>query len=642
MEEADAKIALAERQAMASANAGIACCDGMVDRTLAATWKSVDDASNQAERQRQALQRQQKYEVNALANAGEDHRRKVVDLSANKKRILDEMRVVRNKMQEKVVAASARASHNAGIANRALALAGQSALTARGEAERWQARAQDVESRFAAAAARDPLAKFEEATKARVTEGEARFSEREQFGQRLVQEAALQSEQARQCDEDHCLTQEHHARRAARIKMQRAEAARQDASDKVRSAAGKSSKEQLACISDIKKSAAAAGAKVMQANQDLWERRTACEAVLDNGQLCAAQANKIAHTLKVQQVDEVGIEISRLEAKLEFASAQAQTKVSHFEFETELAAQRNEAWEDRCETSKASAQERVGSEEELVESRLVQAKISLAKLQAQSAAYLRNLHEQRDEAKREDAAKVDAATARLEELVRFCEETLQTSEKYCKEALRNTESHAKAKKEQLEQKVSTMDDLAKQRVAMMQRQSKQRREQAEAQLADFLAYVEEMRSQCADRVRVEAATSEEKVDLARQRFNDAVALAERRQAEAEARRDAARAAHAAVMGRCIGSAMEARRRGLNNIAQVIEPEPPKRYPGWDTIAEAPVEAEAKTTFASGDEVTSGATCDKDVGLMGTGLTAASTTAPEDFMASLATSNEVVP
>jgi len=56
-----------------------------------------------------------------------------------------------------------------------------------------------------------------------------------------------------------------------------------------------------------------------------------------------------------------------------------------------------------------------------------------------------------------------------------------------------------------------MDDLAKQRVAMMQRQSKQRREQAEAQLADFLAYVEEMRSQCAERVRVEAATSEEKV-----------------------------------------------------------------------------------------------------------------------------------
>lgn len=265
----------------------------------------------------------------------------------------------------------------------------------------------------------------------------------------------------------------------------------------------------------------------------------------------------------------------------------------------------------------------------------------MAKLQAQCATYLRNLQQLWDEAKKEDAMKVDMATSRAEELTRQCEEVLRNCEQYCETTLRKTENHAQLKKSQLEEKVAAMDDLAKQRVAMMQRQSKERRQKAEVQLAEFLAHVEEVRTQCAERVRTEAVTADEKVEMARQRFDSEVALAERRQAEAEARRDAARASHAAVMARCIGSAMEARRRGLNNIAEIIEPEPPRRYPGYNACMVAAAEALANAgveALPSDDVAPLADTTAKD-GLLNTGFTGASTAPPNDtLMASIATSN----
>merc|ERR1719231_2172598 len=133
---------------------------------------------------------------------------------------------------------------------------------------------------------------------------------------------------------------------------------------------------------------------------------------------------------------------------------------------------------------------------------------------------------------------------------------------------------------------------------MMARQAKERREKSEAQLAAFLVHVEDVRKQCAERVQVEAVQAEEKVEMARQRIAAEVALAEQRQAEAEARRDVARAGHVAAMARCIGSAMEARRRGLNNIADTIEPEPPKRYPAWDQSTDVPAQAAAAAARAA--------------------------------------------
>jgi hypothetical protein len=628
-------------------NAGVVCSDGMVDRTLAAQWASVDAAFEEAEKRRQALEKERNRELTTLVKAAEGRRQEVADATAAKKRILDEMRVVRNKMEDKVVSARGLGNRNMGGADRALARAGKNALTARGDSERWQARAKDVEITFAGRAAReaDVASKTKEAIQNSTADFEADLEARLQLGQRLVGETREINEQLSQRHQDHCLTQETHAQQSAALNMQGADGARQDAVTKVQTAVAKSSKEQMAYINDIQRSRQVAAAKVAKAQQDFLEQRRECEATLDRERTCAAQARKIAMTLKMQQQEETDAEISKLQAKLDFTTAQAQLKVANFASEAEVSTSRNEAWDARIGKSQASAQVRAATEEESAAGRVNQAKISLAKLQERCAAYLRNLQDLWQEAKKEDAMKVDAATARTEEITRLCEETLRSCEKYCSESLRNTENHAQSKKVQLEDKVAEMDDLAKQRVAMMQRQSKERRKRAETQLADFLAHVEQVQTQCAERVRTEEATADEKVEMARQRFESEVELAERRQREAEARRDAARASHAAVMARCIGSSMEARRRGLNNIAEVIEPEPPKRYPGWDAPAKEPaaLEAGAESMLASSFTMSSAvedlggsnAVAGKD-GFANTGLTGASTAAPDDLMDSMAT------
>jgi len=641
-QDPDAAVLRAELKATASSRSGVMCSEGMVDRALGEQWASVDDSCIKAEKQRQALQQGRAKEVNALAKAKEGHRLQVGEVCVAKRRILDEMRAVRITQEDKVMSARGRCNHNMGVANRALARAGKNALTARGESERWQARAQHVEASFSDAKAREAevLATMQEASRARASEADELSANRMQLGERLVSETSRFSEQVQHRIEERCRTQELHAHRAAQLKVQGAEGARQDAAVKVRSAVAKSSKEQMGCIGEIQRSREVASSRVAQARQDFLDSRMECEAVIEQERICAAQARKIALTRVAQQESDRDVEVLKLEAKFAFAKDQAQTTVANFEFEREAAAQRNQAWAGSNEANRVSAKARISCEDESAISRVNKAKVSLARLQAQCAAYIRNLLDHWEESKKEDAAKVEAASARLEELVRLCEQTLQDSDVYCGESLKVVESRAQAKTVQLEEKVEVMNSLAKERVAMMLRQSKERREKAEAQLAGFLAHVEDVRTQCDERVLVEAEAADEKVMMARERFAAEVALAERRQLEAEARRDVARVSHAAVMARCIGSAMEARRRGVNNIADTIEPEPPKRYPSSDAVAELPNEGgitEDVVAFENGEPRPF--TAESKDGLMGTGITAASTALPDDLAASLATANE---
>ena len=83
--------------------------------------------------------------------------------------------------------------------------------------------------------------------------------------------------------------------------------------------------------------------------------------------------------------------------------------------------------------------------------------------------------------------------------------------------------------------------------------------------------------------------------------------------------------------------MEARRRGVNNIADTIEPEPPKKYPESGAVAEVPMEGgiiEHVVAFENGEPRPF--TAESKDGLMGTGITAASTALPDDLATSLAT------
>jgi hypothetical protein len=649
MEDPNAALAAAESQAMASARAGLTCSSGMVDRGIAAQWASVDEASTVAEKQRQALQHERNVEIDKLAKAREGHSKQVIEAKAARKLILDEMRSVRHKMEDKVLSARARGTHNMGIANRALVKAGQAALSARGEAERWQAHAQDLEELFGAQADREVemRVKYEEASGARVAEADANKAGRRQLGQRLVEETGALCEQLRLRHDEHCTVQEFHAGQLVQLQTQRSASAKHEAAAKVQAAVAKSTSEQMASISEIQKSREAASRKVAQAQQDFLNRRLECEATLERERICAAQARKIASTLKTQHEAERQSVLSKLQAELESTQAQALQKVSTLQSLSHTAIERNEAWSARSKNVLTSLQARTSGEERLSMDVVEQAKVSFAKLEAQCVVYLKNLQEQWDHAKREDVAKVEAAQACAEELVRFCEETLASSEKYCIERLKDTESFSEAKKKHLEEKVSALDDLAKQRVAMMREQSKDRREKAETQLAGFMVHIEDVRAQCNERVRVEADTASEKVEMARRRFEEEVALAERRLAEAEASRNESRMTHAAAVARCVGSAMEARRRGLNNIAEVIEPEPLRRYPGWDIpcdTSRAGDSATAEENVAIEDSIAAdaaafppGALKETDP-LLATGATE-STAIPEELMTSMSTTRE---
>lgn len=616
----------------------------MVSPALPGLWTDVDAAWWKAEEQRQAFAGEKILEARQISSARESHRQKACETDSARKRILDEMRQVRSNVQAKMINANSRGGHNMGVANRALARAGQNALSANIESERWQARAKDVQAVSASTSAREreKRAVVQEASKARVASAHAHASDRVDHGQRLVQETADLSAQIQNCHAEHCATQEKHAEGSAQLKMKSATRAQQEASMKVRAAIAKSSKEQMVSMREIQKSREVATVKVAAAKQQFLEQRLECEATLERERICSAQARKIAATLKQQQEQDRQEELKKLEDRLNFTARQAQTKADNYEADTDISRTRLEAWTLQNNRSVDAAKVRASEEEVKAVERVNAAKVGLSKLQAQCAAYIRNLVEQWEAAKRDDAAKVDAADKEARELSEYCEETLRACKEYCAKTLQRTEKHAEAAKSTLTDKVAMMGDLAKQRVTMMQQQSRERRQQAEAQLADFQKHVKEVQARCNERVIEEAETAEEKVRICRDRCDQESARALQRAAEAEARRDKARAAHAAVMARCMGAAREARRRGLNNIADIIEPPLFLEEPGVvgpDASGESVLLSNLLSEEASpakswpGEGLTEDQHAEKDP-LMGTGMTG-TTALPED-QASLAT------
>merc|ERR1712032_883638 len=110
---------------------------------------------------------------------------------------------------------------------------------------------------------------------------------------------------------------------------------------------------------------------------------------------------------------------------------------------------------------------------------------------------------------------------------------------------------------------------AQDRVIMMRRQAQEWRTQAERALVAHKVDLDRIRERCEERVQAESGARSEKLMLARNRHAQCVALAGRRITESEARRDVALAENVAVMARIRGAAAEARRRGLDNIANIL-------------------------------------------------------------------------
>jgi len=218
-----------------------------------------------------------------------------------------------------------------------------------------------------------------------------------------------------------------------------------------------------------------------------------------------------------------------------------------------------------------AARQRTGAEEDEVQKRLNAAKAELANLQAQCAAHVSELLSRWEAAKRDFTARTAEVEERTEELLKQCTEKRAERDQHCATSLEKNERLAKERQAVVERQAQEASELVEKRAAAMRQQSSEKRRQAEARLVEMQRHVEAVEARCSGRVQAGAAMAEEKVQLSRERHAEKIRLSEQRAEEATQSRDKARTAYNAVINRCIGAADEARRRGLNDIAEIIMP-----------------------------------------------------------------------
>mmetsp|Transcript_51568 Transcript_51568/g.144084 ORF Transcript_51568/g.144084 Transcript_51568/m.144084 type:complete len:650 (-) Transcript_51568:341-2290(-) len=527
----------------------------------------------QAEFGRLCSARERRQELDALASSREDHLRQVDGAMTARGRITQELRNVRGQVQAKLLAARAKGIQDSGIADRALARAGRQALDAKLEADHWRtvAAEEDARQRKVRTDEERHLAKMRWAWDSRINDVQARNQRRVDLAQHLVEHTDMTSEKTRQNHATQMSTTVAHAERAASLQMANARTAQDQARCDVQGAVKQSTRSQLASVREVQQSRDHGIAKVAIAEAALGERVRECRSDLEQEMVCSMQARTFASTLCEQSDRDRHAARQTLEAKLHFTGAQAERKGANYQEELDIARKRNEIWDVTAAQSAAAGGARSVDERARAVAQVDEAKASLATIQVQLATYIRSVLDEWEEAKRKDAVKVEKAVAQTEALRKQCDETLQECRKLWAERLAATQRSVAEKKAELSAKVAEMEKLSDHRVEMMARQAREWREHADRQLADFQKAIEETRVRMAERVAEEVEASAQKIRNARESHDERCRMAAKRTAEAEARRDQARADFATVMARIRGAAMEARRRGLDNIAYVIEP-----------------------------------------------------------------------
>lgn len=538
-------------------------------KLTAAEWKE--------ENHRRLALRVKHAEKDALGFADDEHRRNVHHLLAGRKKILDEVRSVRDMTHSNLRTSKATARHDAGVADKALARAGHMALSARGEADRWRglADSQEGRGRTVLASAEQTLARAREVSRARALEAQLQADKHAVRAQKRTEEHAAYKEQIRQRHDELAAIKDQSADRQAALKMSSADRCRRDAEAKVKTAMEKSSREQMQAAEAIQNARKEAEAKVGEAKRLLAEKRWECEAAVSRERVCAAQARNIAGSIMAKAEDELQVALKRQQESVARASIHARNKIMIAETEPPVAVERNRDWADNMERDVEAQEARRHDEEAKAVKRVENAKIALGNLQAQCAAYVRELLDQWEVAKHADDLKVAAARERLDELKRYCQETLEQCQKQCEDLLQGTRAFAASTKSYLEHRVSAIDEQSKHRVIMMQEQARERRHQAEQRVAELEEHIKDVRRRCKDRVEVEERTAEEKVQLMSERCQADVARVEMRTREAEAARGKALKEWSHAVARCRGAVFEANRRGLGNIAALLEEELPE-------------------------------------------------------------------
>mmetsp|Transcript_114895 Transcript_114895/g.336106 ORF Transcript_114895/g.336106 Transcript_114895/m.336106 type:complete len:642 (-) Transcript_114895:42-1967(-) len=546
---------------------------GTPRRNLEATRLAVTAAEREAEKERQVTLRTKNLEIQQLGNKQDDHRRQLDHAIVAKNQLLDDVRSVRDHMHGKLRVAKAKGMYDIGVSDRALARAGQVALSARTEADKWQARSELEEAHARAVCRRneEALSRMQEGAAARVTEMQKHNDQRVDHGVRITEEHANNHEQICQRHIERFESHERSAQHSAFQKMTSAEQVRREADLKVRAEMDKAARGQVKAVHELAKSRQEAETTVMEAKRKLEEKRWESDATIATENVCHAQAKNIAAAMKEAHEFQCQIDLQRLEDKLARMESHLEQRVDVASAELPVAKKRNEEWIAKMGRDVEAANARADDEHLDAIQRVNAAKVTLGNLQAQFAAYIADLLKQWEDAKRENAAKVAAASKRTEEIEQFCRAHHKKCEKKLDDMIKQTEHFADTKKAYLEDRCSSIDELAKNRVDMMQQQSRERRKQAEQRLAHLEQHIKDVKFRCDQRVRAEAATAEERVRIAQERFREHVDRQNMRADEAVRAREEAHQAYAAVAARCQGAAKEARRRGLENIAQMLVP-----------------------------------------------------------------------
>jgi len=510
-------------------------------------------------------------EESAIAGAGEDHRRNLDSALAAKKQILDEVRAVRDRVHGQLRAQRQQGRLDAEIANRELVQAGKRTLDARAEADRWHAKAAEAEARRRAAweLTEARVRRYKMNQDERMEAASKLATSREEHGRRLNEETAQAFNEFYTRHDEHCATQERHAENALRHKHNSALASDRVCLSKVQAAKQQAERAAVQQAREVREAHEAAAAKVALAKRELADRHNQCKDALAQERICAAEAQRIAAEQRASQEADRAVYQGQLEAKLQRTIAHLSKGDVLPQERAQVAAARNEAWELRNRKRVEAAEARADQEEDHAEQRVRRAKIALKDLQAACAARINGLLEQWQEAKRNDDAKLKAAQARTEEILRYCQEQRERQESHHAKVQESVKSFADQKAAQLEEKVKTLAELSDHRVTLMQRQSQERRAMAEQQLEEMRRHIEDVRARCAERVRLEEEAAAEKVRIVRHRVAEATTLAELRAREAEAAQSAAQNALDEVAARCRGAAEEARRRGLLDIADLL-------------------------------------------------------------------------
>ncbi|CAE8599825.1 unnamed protein product, partial [Polarella glacialis] len=201
----------------------------------------------QTNQQQQASALAKNVEVNQLASADLEHRRKAQEEAKLGRQRLDEMRHVRDKVHAKLRAAKAAGSHETGVASCALARAGQRAMSARGEAQLWDKQAKSTENRAIVAAVREQeaLNMVEKGSDIRVAAAKEHLEGRRAKSEQLTSLAQEQGEVSQRQHSEHLEMKERHAAGHGQLKVGAASRAQELAKQEMYTVSAKSGKQQM-------------------------------------------------------------------------------------------------------------------------------------------------------------------------------------------------------------------------------------------------------------------------------------------------------------------------------------------------------------------------------------------------------------